>query len=122
MSTFQGLDLFGSGPHRFVLEAVGRYTEDAGFGPTWWPTSQDRGIREVRITQEGRLTSASEAGLWALVDAVRTKAETQATGTLNDGNGRVWTGMQMRRFQLEGDFDRGRRFSVRYTVRYYKTA
>lgn len=120
MSTFQAMDLFGSGPHRFTMDIVGRYTEDAGYGPVWWPNSQDRGKRELRIKQEGRLTAATEAGLWALIDAIKAKAELPATGTLNDGNGRSWAGMTMVRFQLESDFDRGRVFSVRYSVRYYK--
>ncbi|MCA9282380.1 MAG: hypothetical protein H6812_01080 [Phycisphaeraceae bacterium] len=120
MSTFQALDLFGSGPHRFVMDTVGRYTEDAGYGPTYWPNSQDRGKRELRIKQEGRLVASSEAGLWTLIDAIRAKAELPATGTLNDGNGRSWPGMTMVRFTLESAFDRGRVFSVMYSVRYYK--
>lgn len=120
MSAFQGMDLFGSGPHRFVMEAVGRYTEDAGLGPIWWTASVDHGVRELRIRQEGRLSAPTEVQLWALIDAIRAKAEQPATGVLNDGNGRIWTQMTMRRFQLESDFDRGRVVSVRYSVRYYQ--
>ena len=119
-STFNGVALFNSGPHRFAPGKVGRLLDNPLRGGNVYPYSQDRGTLEPEITQTGRLVAASEGALWALWDAVRDKAEAPTTGTLIDHSGRSWPGMTMVMVQATGPVDRGRVFSLEYTVRYLK--
>jgi len=120
-STFAGLDLFGSGPHRFAMGVVGRLVVGALRPPTYDTHSVDMGATiELRIVQRGRLIAANPTALWALVDSVRTQAELPRTGTLVDHHGRSWASMTLIRFELAGPIDRGRVASVGYVAEYLR--
>lgn len=121
MSSFRGLDLFGSGPHRFEVGRMGRrvvsYAAVAG-DPTV-PGSFTAGDQELRVTVRGRLVASSESALWALRDAAAAEAASGApAGTLDDGRGRSWAGVKMLSFATDGPTDRGRAFSVGYTAEF----
>ena len=117
-STFAGLSLFESGPHRFAAGRFGRHYLEPDRGINSSPTTWDREQAEVTVFQRGRLIAADDAALFALVDAIRAEAELPRTGTLVDHHGRSWASMTMLRFELDGDVDRGRVVSVGYTVTY----
>jgi hypothetical protein len=122
MSSFQGANLFGSGPHRFALGVQGQsVVANYVIGATPPNGSTAQGLRELDITVRGRLVSSSESGLWTLRDAVVAKlTDPVQTGTLVDQHGRSWTGMSFIEYK-EGDrVDRGRVRSVEYTAVFRK--
>lgn len=119
MSSFRGLDLFGSGPHRFVvperalvvipLWVIGGTGYDDATG------SVVLGERELIVEVRGRLVAADEAGLWALRAAVAGEADTpQTTGALVDHDARSWADMTLVKYEETGALDRGRVWSVGY--------
>lgn len=121
VSSFRGLDLFGSGPHRFVvperglvvipLWVIGQVGYDDATG------SVVLGQRELIVRVEGRLVSANEAGLWALRQAVAGEADTpQTKGALVDNDGRSWADMTLVSYEEAGPRDRGRVWSLGYTA------
>jgi len=117
-STFAGLSLFDSGPHRFSIRGVGRHWLDPDQGQNSAAQTWDRAVRELQVEQRGRLIGADEADLWSQVDAIRAQAELPRTGTLVDHSGRSWPGLTMLRFEPEDRVDRGRVVSVGYRVVY----
>ncbi len=122
-SSFKGLDLFGSGAHRFVMGRQGLYAvplsvvggDPTQAGSSWF------GDLELEIHVRGRLVAASESALWALRDAVTTQADSSNTpvpGTLVDAHGRSWASMSLYRYEEDGAVDRGRVWSVGYAARF----
>lgn len=122
-SSFKGLDLFGSGPHRFMVAAQGMraislaaVAEDPTVeGSAWF------GDLELEVHVRGRLVAESESALWTVRDAIAAHADSDSTpvpGTLIDPHGRTWTGMSMFRYEEHGGVDRGRVWSVAYTCRF----
>ncbi len=116
-SSFKGLDLFGSGPHRFVTAKRGQLVLshlaldvfDAGSAPL--------GLLELDIIVRGRLVAASESALWTLRDAVTAQLLHPPTpGTLVDLHGRTWADMSFISIQESDRVDRGRAWSVEYTA------
>lgn len=119
-STFGGVAHFNSGPHRFVVKRLGRLVQGPFQTALDLPYSTDRGPAEVAVVQTGRLTAATNAALWTLIDSIHAKAESGTTATLIDHHGRQWTNMQMISFKMEDRIDRGRVYSVRYKVDYLR--
>jgi hypothetical protein len=117
-STFAGMALFGSGPHRFAMGRVGRHVLEPDRGQNTLPTTWDRARAELQVVQTGRLIGADEADLWAQVDAIQAEAELPRTGTLVDHHGRSWTGLTLLRFAPTGPVDRGRVASLGYEAVY----
>lgn len=122
-STFAGVALFNSGPHRFTPRAVGR---------VWLPPFAIDELQstifvgphpiELAIEQTGRLVATSDALLWAQFDAIRTRAEAQLTGALVEQSGRSWPAMTLLRFRAAGPVDRARAVSLPYECLYVKLA
>lgn len=117
MSVFKGVDLFGSGPHRFRVEPVGQVLRERSFffGS---PSEHGRipvGPLDLEVVVEGRLVGASDAAVWTQIDAIQTQLDAfTPAGTLENGRGRVWEGMYFVGFAMSGGFDRGRVVSVGY--------
>lgn len=121
MSSFKGLNLFGSGPHRFRVGREGRrvITYAALTGDPSMPGSFVSGDHELRITVTGRLAASTESALWSLRDAITAQAVSTATaGALADGNARTWADMKLLSFTPEACTDRGRRYSLAYTAEF----
>jgi len=74
-STFAGLSLFNSGPHRFAVGRTGRLVRGPFQTALELPYSTDEGPAELAIVQTGRLVASTSSALWALVDAARAQAE-----------------------------------------------
>ncbi|MCC5824021.1 MAG: hypothetical protein LAT64_13125 [Phycisphaerales bacterium] len=124
MSSFKGVNLFGSGPHRFTVGREGRrvVTYAALTGDPSVPGSFASGDHELRVTVTGRLTAASEAALWSQRDAITAQAASASgPGTLADGKGRTWTDMKLLTFTPAGPIDRGRVLSLAYTAEFGPT-
>ncbi len=119
-STFGGVAYFNSGPHRFVVKRLGRLVQGPFGTALDLPYSTDRGPAEVAVVQTGRLTAATNAALWAIIDSIQAKAESNTAGTLIDHHGRQWTNLKMIGFRMSDRIDRGRVLSVRYQVDYLR--
>lgn len=117
MSSFNSLDLFGSGPHRFHLakqgeDVVPNFTLGAsGSGST--PV----GPTELDVIVTGRLIAASESALWTLRDAITAQLTDPPTrGTLIDNHGKTWTDMSFITYVEADRTDRARACSIEYTA------
>ncbi|MFO0830633.1 MAG: hypothetical protein U0637_02200 [Phycisphaerales bacterium] len=119
MSSFKGLDLFGSGPHRFSFGRQGYLVTLDVFSGAGGAGSTNQGLRELDITVTGRLVASSEAALWTLRDAVRAQLTASPTaGTLIDSAGRSWPGMTLITYTESTHRDRARVFSMGYEARF----
>lgn len=118
-SSYKGLNLFGSGPHRFVVRRQGQVL----IGP-WSKADPSSGSSyygpiELEVVVSGRLVAASDAALWALRDAVTAQlVDPPAPGTLIDHTGRSYADMSFVRFEAGPVTDRGRVWSVAYVARF----
>lgn len=116
-SSFKGLNLFGSGPHRFSLGKQGELTLPAYLSGGSGSGTTLMGLLELDVVVVGRLVASSQAGLWTLRDAIRAQlVDPPMMGTLIDANGRVFTDMSLIWYQELERVDRGRVWSVGYKV------
>jgi len=122
MSTIAGQGLFNSGPHRFVVRAVGSLYFPPLSIDFLQTTTEVIGPIELAIEQRGRLVAASAGALWTLVAAIRAAAESQLTGTLVDNNGQSWSDMTLLRLRPADRVDRGRVVSLAYEADYVRLA
>lgn len=120
-SSFKGVDLFGSGPHRFSLGRQGQMMLTRLYFGDISPGTIPIGLRELDVIVAGRLAAASESALWTLRDAIVAQLqETPTPGTLIDLHGRTWADMTFIDWR-EGDrTDRGRVRSVAYVAVFRK--
>src|SRR5215831_11874256 len=90
-SSFKGLDLFGSGPHRFAVGAQGQAVTSELFVVPPASGSLYHGPVELEVVVAGRLAAADEAGLWSLRDAITAQLlDPPEPGVLIDEHGRGW--------------------------------
>lgn len=117
-SSFKGIDLFGSGPHRFAQLKQGvQFVNNAAPAPGTTPL----GKWELVVVVTGRLIAASEAALWSLRDAVTAQLLYPImAGTLIDLHGRTWTGFSFVTFTERDRVDRGRVRSLGYVAEFRK--
>lgn len=116
-SSFNGIDLFGSGPHRFALGKQGELVvqNTAGGIPTGGSTAV--AALELDVVVRGRLVASSESGLWSLRDAITAQLQhPPVQATLVDLHGRTWADMSFIRFESEARTDRGRVVSLGYVA------
>lgn len=116
-SSFKGLDLFGSGPHRFALGKQGQLALSGIALGAFVPDSTPLGLVELDITVTGRLLASSESALWTLRDAIVAQLLHPPTrGTLIDLHGRTFTNMSFITYTEADRTDRGRVLSVSYSA------
>lgn len=120
-STFMGIGLFNSGPHRFSLGAQGEYVlVNARINPTQ-AGSTPIGPLELTVHVQGRLQAGSESALWALRDAVTAQlTDPVQTGTLVDHGGRAWGMMSFVGYVENDRTDRGRVWSIGYAATFVR--
>lgn len=123
-STFNGVGLFNSGPHRFAIGARGESMVNnyiIGASPSHGTTAQ--GELELDVVVTGRLVASSESALWTLRNAVAAQlTHPPVTATLIDHHGHSWSGMSFIEFKEEDRTDRGRQRSVAYRAVFRKLA
>ncbi len=116
-STFKGLDLFGSGPHRFRMLRRGQLVVSEFALGMLSPGSLYLGLVEEMVEIRGRLAASSESALWTLRDAVLAQVlHPPSPGTLVDHSGRSYADMSFVRFEHGDRTDRGRAVSIEYTA------
>lgn len=121
MSTFAGLGLFNSGPHRFALKTLGAlWVPPLALDPLQSRVEVFAVNLELQIKQTGRLVALTEADLWSQVEAIRARVNARTLGTLVDNTGQTWTGMTLLTFRPAEEVDRGRLFSLAYTADYVR--
>ena len=120
MSTFKGLPLFVSGPHRFAEGVRAEVTDPELFQSP--PNSGSRyiGLAELSVTVSGRLIAETEEGLWAAVDAIAAQVVHAPVPGLLEASTRSWTDMSFVRFTPADRIDRGRVFSLAYEATFLK--
>lgn len=121
MSSFKGIDLFGSGPHRFAPGARGQAMESELFQSP--PNSGTRylGPVELEVVATGRLIAADDAGLGALVTAITDQLlDPPAPGTLIGAAGEEWDDISFVKFEPADRIDHGRAVSLEYVARFRK--
>jgi hypothetical protein len=117
MSSFKGLDVFGSGPHRFHLARQGEDVVPNFVLGTAGSGSTPVGPIELDVIVTGRLVAASESALWTLRDAITAQiADPPVPGTLIDNHARTWTDMSFITYEEADRTDRGRTWSIGYTA------
>ncbi len=120
MSTYKGLDLFGSGPHRFAEGLRGQVTDSELFRSPPESGSRYLGLGEFTVTVRGRLVAATKAELWDAVDAVAAEVvDPPEPGTL-DAGARSWDGLSFVGFAPADRVDRGREFSLAYEATFLR--
>lgn len=118
-SRYKNDNIFGSGPHEFIVGRRGRrvVSYSAAFNDATIPGSEQFGEFETRVEVRGRLVASSESSLRGLVDDILAYTdESESAGTLEDGNGAEWDDVKLLNFEVLGDVDRGRVYSLRYTA------
>lgn len=116
--TFKGVDLFGSGPHRFSVGPLGQFTVPKlrlgiiDSGTAWL------GLQELTVVVTGRLIAPSESALWARRDAIAAQLIDPPTrGTLTDGRGRTFEDMSFLSYEESAEgVESGRTRSVAYVA------
>lgn len=122
-SSFNALDLFGSGPHRFQEGRRGQVWLEPEQQATATDTTELLGEREVEVVVTGRLVAASEAALWTLRDAIAAQLTDPPTAaTLEDQHGHQWSDMSFLDFRPADRIDRGRVFSLAYCAIFRRLA
>ena len=113
------MDIFGSGPHRFVFGPQGQtVVSDFDLGGLS-PDTFTVGLRELDISVTGRLVAANDSSLQVLVDAVVAQLiDPPTAGTLIDESGVSWADVSFLRFEPAGPVDRGRSVSLAYEARF----
>lgn len=116
--TFDGSGMFTSGPARFVDGWLGQgfdYPRSGNNSTGFFATS---GVLARGVTQTGRLVATTSSALQAFIDTIKATAEAETTGDLVSPDGRSWEDITMLRIRFDDRVDRGRVFSVGYTIDY----
>lgn len=116
-SSFKGLNLFGSGPHRFSIGKQGPFVFSLSALGSPSAESVASGLIELDVTVKGRLVAASDTALWALRDAITAQLlDPPIAGTLIDTHARTFADMSLISL-VEGDrTDRGRAVTLAYAA------
>ncbi|HZW08091.1 MAG TPA: hypothetical protein VFF65_13290 [Phycisphaerales bacterium] len=112
MSTFDGLDLFGSGPCTFTAGPRGsQWARNVDLG-TPAAGIQVLGGHTVSVEVRGRLTAATAPALKAVTDALEAAAGVKAD--LIDDTGRTWPDLTLIEIVYEAPPESGRLWSIPY--------
>lgn len=112
MSSFNGADYFGSGPHSFAQGPRGKqWARNVDLG-TSDPGIQILGDHTPTVEVQGRLTAPDAAGLKALTDALEAAAGSK--GDLVDDSGRTWEEQTLIEIVYDGPSLAGRTVSIGY--------
>ncbi|MEK6701971.1 MAG: hypothetical protein AABZ53_06895 [Planctomycetota bacterium] len=116
-STFKGLNLFASGPHRFMVGKQGPFVFSLSALGSPSAESIASGVVELDVTVKGRLIAANDTALWALKGAITAQLlDPPTAGTLIDSHAHSFADMSFISF-VEGDrTDRGRAVTLAYVA------
>jgi hypothetical protein len=116
MSTsYKGLNLFGSGPHRVLHGRRGHLVTLDFFSGGSGGGSTAHGLTDWRLVVRGRLVGSSESSLRTVRDAVIAQIQAAPTpGTFLDHHNHAWTGLIFVQYRESGPVEKGRVWSVAY--------
>lgn len=117
MSSYRGMDLFGSGPHRFVVRGVAQRTVSHASPGVDGERITPMGRSNRRIDQTGTLIGHDVASLEAQREAIELAMDGRP-GELADDVGRTHDGVVMLVFDAEPVRRIGPRLAMDYQVRY----
>ena len=117
MSTFDGQDLFGSGPESIRPCAWERQLQRRGFAGVDGELVLDLGLRSRAIQQTGRLQGASAAAVTALAGAIEAYQDGEPHELIDD-HGRTYPSAILEEFETTTPVKRGRGFWCEYVARY----
>ena len=122
-SSFDGADLFGSGPHRFAQATIGEYILTRARVDPFQAGSTPIGPLELTIIVRGRLIAPDDDALWVLRDEIASHLTDPPTaGEFTDLAGRTLTDMSFISFTPADRTDRGRACSIGYTAVFTRLA
>lgn len=120
-SSFNGVGLFNSGPHRFKVGASGSQILVNSRINAFAPGSTAIGALEPEVRVIGRLEATSEIGLNALLATIAAQVNSPPTrGALVDHHGRTYADMDFVMFTPGDRVDRGRVISLAYEARFVR--
>ncbi|HYE01744.1 MAG TPA: hypothetical protein VD963_00775 [Phycisphaerales bacterium] len=120
-SSYKGLGLFNSGPHRFAVEPAGSKVIPVFVLDGASAGSVPLGPLELIVVVTGRLVAGTEAALWTLRDAILAQLTTPTSGgLLIDHHGRQFAEVHFTEFAPGDRTDRGRLVTLGYTARFIK--
>jgi hypothetical protein len=117
MSSYDGENLFDSGPHAFSFGPWQRSMQSRGFAGVSGELLLDLGLRSRKIAQKGRLQAGSANALHALLDAIIARSD-GAAHTLVDNHGKEYPEVILERFETTTPLQRGRGFYCDYQIEY----
>ncbi len=101
MSSFAGQDLFGTGPHKMVIQPVIQAAKLTGFAGLNGIEDMDLGQRGYPITITGQLKAANAVALNVIIGAIETY-RAAGKATLVDSHGITWTNVRLGPFRILG--------------------
>jgi len=118
-SSFKSLNLFGSGPHRFMVGKRGQLMVADLFLKGFGSGTTPQGLIELDVVVTGRLVATSESALRTLESDIAAQlTDPLQVGTVIDLHGRSFANMSFIAFEQTGPTDRNRRFSMPYAARF----
>ena len=117
MSSLDGQDLFGSGPHEIQLVGWQRALARRAFAGLDGELVLDLGLRSRVIEQRGRLQAATADDLDEIISQIEAMND-GSTHSLLDNHGRTHSRLVIESFQTTTALRRGRGFWCDYTVTY----
>jgi hypothetical protein len=117
MSTLDGVNLFVSGPNRFVIGSWSRHQQRRGFAGLDGEMVIDHGRRSRVIRQHGRLQALTASALAGQLEDIDDRIDGQ-THTLMDNHGRTFQRVMLESFDLTTQVQHGRSFWCEYAIQY----
>jgi hypothetical protein len=123
MSSYKGIDLFGSGPHRFWVGRRGHQLVTYLSQGVPAAGTFSVGLVELVVMVRGRLVAGSDADLWAQRDVIVGQMTfPPSPGVLIDSTGRSFPSMTLTRYTEGQGVDRGRLWTLSYVVEFRRIA
>lgn len=120
MITYNGLDLFSSGPGLVEPGAIEGRDAVADSPGSIGASVVSQGVAPRRLIQRGTLVADDSDALQALIDAIQDQVSAGAADLI-DRHGKVWPDCLMQRFET-GVFHRlGPRMATAYEITYLQT-
>lgn len=120
MTTYDGLDLFSTGPSRLELGPTESRDAISDLPGAIGTTVINQGIAPRTIRQLGTLRGDTEPDLRSQIDAIETQIG-RGSALLIDAFGNQWSGCIMRTFSPGSPYRIGPRYATNYTIDYLQT-
>ena len=117
MSSLDGEDIFGSGPHTIRTGPWQRSLQRRGFAGIDGELVIDMGLRSRVIMQEGRLQAATASAIQTFISQIEDFVDGRLH-TLVGNHGEVFARLLVEQFEPTTPLQRGRGFWCEYGVRY----